>query len=162
MYNHQPEDYVCPYCKIIESRGTNDGMKQNDRIVFTDKLVTICVTAKWWRSNPGHIIVIPNQHIENIYDMPEEVGHRIFNLSKTAAIALKHAYACDGTSVRQHNEPAGDQHVWHYHSHVFPRYQGDNLYLNHQKTYRPTAEEIKPYVDKLKPYFDQFRLNHFQ
>ncbi|MER5390020.1 RtcB family protein [Saccharopolyspora sp. NPDC002686] len=29
---------------------------------------------------------------------------------------------------RQHNEPAGDQDVWHHHVHVFPRYPGDDLY----------------------------------
>ena len=157
MYNHEPKNYVCPYCKIIGGGGTTHG-QQEDRILFTDKLITVCIAAKWWRSNPGHIIVIPNQHIENIYDMPEEVGHRLFDLSKQAAIALKQAYGCDGTSIRQHNEPAGDQHVWHYHSHVFPRYEGDNLYLNHQDTYRPTPEERKSYLDKFQTYFDSVKI----
>jgi hypothetical protein len=29
---------------------------------------------------------------------------------------------------RQHNEPAGNQDLWHLHVHVFPRFEGDNLY----------------------------------
>jgi histidine triad (HIT) family protein len=41
---------------------------------------------------------------------------------------LRRAYACDGTSLRQHNEPAGNQDVWHHHVHVFPRFTGDELY----------------------------------
>jgi histidine triad (HIT) family protein len=89
--------------------------------------------------------------------MPEEIGHHIFDFSKQAAIALKEAYGCDGTSIRQHNEPAGNQDVWHYHLHVFPRYEGDNLYLNHQNTYWPTPEEKKPYVNKLKNYFNSIK-----
>jgi diadenosine tetraphosphate (Ap4A) HIT family hydrolase len=44
---------------------------------------------------------------------------------------MKDAYRCDGVSTRQHNEPAGDQDVWHLHVHVLPRHQGDQLYLRH-------------------------------
>jgi len=130
---------------------------QEEKIVFKDEWITAHISSKWWRSNPGHVVVFPNQHIENIYDMPEEIGYQIFDFSKQAAIALKKIYRCDGTSIRQHNEPAGDQHVWHYHLHIFARYEGDNLYLNHQNTYRPTPEEKKPYVDKLRNYFNAIK-----
>ena len=87
--------------------------------------------------------------------MPEELGHKIFDLSKQVAIALKETYKCDGTSTRQHNEPAGNQDVWHFHQHVFPRYEGDNLYSNHKDPYWPPPEERKPYADKLKNYFSE-------
>jgi histidine triad (HIT) family protein len=86
--------------------------------------------------------------------MPEEIGHKIFDMSKKVTIAFKQTYNCDGTSTRQHNEPAGNQDVFHFHLHVFPRYKGDNLYLNHEDTYWPTMEEKKPYVEKLKIYFE--------
>jgi histidine triad (HIT) family protein len=85
--------------------------------------------------------------------MSEEIGHRIFDVSKQVALALKATYNCEGVSTRQHNEPAGNQDVWHYHLHVFPRYKDDNLYLNHKDTYWPTAEEKLPYAEKLKRYF---------
>jgi hypothetical protein len=45
---------------------------------------------------------------------------------------------------RQHNEPAGNQEVWHYHLHVFPRYARDDLYGS---LYRETTlEERLPYA----------------
>ena len=44
------------------------------------------------------------------------------------ALAVKHAFGCSGISTRQHNEPDGNQDVWHYHVHVFPRYPNDGLY----------------------------------
>jgi len=44
------------------------------------------------------------------------------------AIAMKQAYRCDGISTRQHNETHGNQEVWHFHLHVYPRYQGARLY----------------------------------
>lgn len=153
MYNHEPEKYICPLCQISRGEKTNLG-NQEESVLFRDKLITIFIAGKWWKSNPGHVIIIPNKHIENIYDMPEEIGHHIFNFSKKVAIALKEAYKCDGTSTRQHNEPAGNQDVWHFHLHIFPRYIGDNLYLNHKDTYCPTTEEKRPYVKKLKRYFN--------
>lgn len=55
-------------------------------------------------------------------------AHRFNAPSATRALALKAALSCDGISTRQQNEPAGDQDVWHYHVHVFPRYADDGLY----------------------------------
>lgn len=126
---------------------------QEQSVVFRDEFITVFIAGKWWKSNLGHIIIIPNEHIENIYDMPEEMGHRIFDFSKKVAIAFKETYKCDGVSTRQHNEPAGNQDVFHFHLHVFPRYIGDNLYINHKDTYWPEQEEKQPYVDKFKKYF---------
>ncbi len=154
MYNHQPENYVCPLCQIARGEKTDKG-SQEESVIFRDQFITAFVAGKWWKSNPGHVIIIPNKHIENIYDMPEEIAHKIFDFSKTVTIALKKTYLCDGTSTRQHNEPAGNQDVWHYHLHIFPRYEGDNLYLRHENTYWPSAEEKKPYADKLKSYISQ-------
>jgi histidine triad (HIT) family protein len=121
-------------------------------IVFKDNLVTCFVAGRFLKNNPGHIIVIPNKHIENIYDLPKEFGYAIYNASKKAAIALKESYKCEGVSTRQHNEPAGNQEVWHYHLHVIPRYKDDQIYRK-EDTYIPDAEEKKSYVDKLKLLF---------
>ena len=151
MFNHETEKYVCPLCQIAKGEETSYGRQEED-VLFRDEFITVFVAGKWWRSNPGHVIVIPNKHIENIYDMPEEIGHKVFDFSKKVAIALKEAYKCDGTSTRQHNEPAGNQDVWHFHLHVFPRYKNDNLYVNHEDTYWPSREEKQPYVEKLKKY----------
>lgn len=152
MYNHEPENYICPLCQIANGQPTERGNQEED-VIFRDEFITVFVAGKWWRSNPGHVIIVPNKHIENIYDMPEDLGHKIFDASKKIAIAFKEAYQCDGTSTRQHNEPAGNQDVWHYHLHIYPRYEGDNLYVNHKDAYWPSQEEKKPYVDKLKAYF---------
>lgn len=149
MYNHEPENYICPLCQIAKGEPIEHG-SQEDSVVFRDEYLTAFIAGKWWRSSKGHIIIVPNKHIENLYDLPEEIGHKIFDLSKRIAVALKKSYKCDGVSTRQHNEPAGNQDVWHYHLHIHPRYKDDNLYLNHKDTYWPTIEEKKPYAEKLK------------
>ena len=154
MYNHSPNNYICPLCQVAKGEKTNHGDQEPD-VIFRDEFITVYIAGKWWKTNPGHVIIIPNEHIENIYDMPEEIGHKIFDFSKKVAIALKETYKCDGTSTRQHNEPAGNQDVFHFHLHIFPRYTGDDLYINHKNIYWPTEEEKQPYVKKLKKYFNK-------
>ena len=93
-------------------------------------MVTAFVSSHQWPNNPGNTIVIPNEHFENIYDLPVHLASRIHELARALALAMKAVYACDGVSTRQHNEPAGNQDVWHYHLHVTPRYTGDGFYVS--------------------------------
>lgn len=60
------------------------------------------------------------------------------------------AVGCDGTSTRQHNEPAGSQDVWHLHVPVFPRYEGDRLYERHEEKRWASPEERAPYAANVR------------
>jgi histidine triad (HIT) family protein len=148
MYNHAPDDYACPFCLLVA--GVEDGRVrsvQND-IVYRDDTVTAFIAVRWWPNSRAHVLVIPNAHHENLYDLPDDTGARIFAVSRRVALALKREYGCDGVSTRQHNEPAGYQDVWHYHLHVFPRYAGDDLYGS--KPVDTTPEERAPYAERLR------------
>lgn len=155
MFNHAPKDYNCPLCLIVKGKDNpSDFYAKKGDIFYKDENVTAFVGGKWWVNNPAGTIIIPNIHYENLYDLPEKAGHQIFDFSKKLAIALKEVYRCDGISTRQHNEPAGNQDVFHFHYHVTPRYKGDNLYINNDNFAWSTYKERKPYVDKLKKYFN--------
>jgi len=151
MYNHQPKDEPCAFC-MFANGGETEYNKRSD-IVFEDGQTIAFISPQWWVNNAGHVIVIPKQHVENIYDIPDELLSHIHIVAKKVAIALKETYHCDGTSVRQHNEPAGDQELWHLHVHVSPRYENDELYKRHDERKFVTIEERKPYAEKLKAYF---------
>ncbi len=127
MYNHEPEGYDCPFCEIA-SRLENPRTRHDD-LIFHDDRVTAFINIARWPNNPGNAIVIPNAHFENIYDLPLEYATAIHDLARAIALAMKSTYPCDGISTRQHNEPAGNQDVWHYHLHVFPRYLNDQFYF---------------------------------
>jgi histidine triad (HIT) family protein len=61
-------------------------------------------------------------------------------------------YGCPGISTRQHNGPEGNQDVWHYHLHVFPRYAKNDLY---GKPFRlATQAERAVYADRLRSWFE--------
>lgn len=146
-FNHEPQDYECPFCRLV--KGESDQYNSPSDIVFQDDKVIAFVSPKWWVNNNGNVMVIPKTHIENIFEVEESLLARIQIVGQKIARAMKEAYKCDGISFRQHNEPAGNQDVWHYHLHVLPRYEGDNLYLNHERSQFVDNSRKKPYVEKL-------------
>ena len=85
---------------------------------------------------------VKNEHFENIYDLPLRYVLDIHRVAQCLAIAMKEVYACDGVSTRQHNEPAGNQDIWHYRLHVTPRYENDNFYAT-QPQFMGSAERAK-------------------
>ncbi|PRY36092.1 HIT family protein [Umezawaea tangerina] len=147
MFNHEPEGYQCPFCFLLDG-GDTELDDQRDVVLRTDR-ATALVASTWWRGNEGHVLVIPNAHHENVYDLPAEYGHAVHDVVRLVAVALRTAYPrCAGISTRQHNEPAGTQHVWHHHVHVVPRYEGDDFPGAEHRT--STIEERLPYVGLLR------------
>lgn len=145
MISHAPDGYVCPFCRNLRD-GVGDYPVE---IIRAYDEVTVKLNPKWWVRNKGALLVVPNEHYEHVYELPVELGTPIQRAVRDAALALKAAFACDGVSTRQHNEPGGYQDVWHYHVHVFPRYEGDELYGS-RDVYWPSAEEMREYADRIR------------
>ncbi len=148
MYSHAPENYLCPFCSLITGVDNENVMSVQTDIVSQDATATTFISARQWPNNPGHVIIVPNQHFENLYDLPDSVATIIHQTAKAIALAMKQAYGCGGISTRQHNEPAGNQDVWHYHLHVFPRYLNDGLYVSRPEYMK--AHERQIYAQRLK------------
>ena len=159
MYNHAPPDYQCVLClpaQGIESEVTM--MKQVD-IFYKDDLVMAAVNSKFIDTNPGHVIIFPINHYENIYDMPDEISARVAKVAKQVAVALKKTRQCDGITTQQNNEPASGQHAFHYHFHLFPRFTSDKLYSG-SPVHVATPKERLPYAEALRSYFDSRKFNN--
>ena len=127
--SHAPENYACPFCELRdgEIRSPENLCALSD-LVHRDETVMAFMACDGFGNHGGHVMVVPTEHHETLYDLPDGTAAAIMVMSRKVALAMKRAWAPDGTSVRQHNEPAGNQHVWHYHLHVFPRFHGDELY----------------------------------
>jgi histidine triad (HIT) family protein len=147
MYRHAPKNYDCPFCAVVRGEERPPWTFRDD-VVWRDDASTAWVNRRWWANNPGNVVLVPNRHVENIYELDRELAAGVHETARRIAVAMKGSYGCGGVSTRQHNEPAGDQEVWHYHLHVFPRWQGDDLY---RSPYRlTTAEERRPYAKRLR------------
>lgn len=154
MKSNAPKNYICPICLGNNGIENKETLLKQDDLVYKDDLASVWINSFWIGQNEGHVIVVPNQHFETIYDLPRSVGHRVFEIAKKVSIAIKEVYKCDGITLRQNNEPAGDQHAFHYHLHIFPRYTNDNFneeMVRGSKLSEPTKRKL--YSQKLKEYF---------
>jgi histidine triad (HIT) family protein len=150
-FSHEPEGYACPFCVVL-TKGHDRYTNEQD-IVYKNEHTTAFIAPKWWTNNKGHVLVLPNKHYENIYDIPDELHAEVYSTVKKIATAIRSTYDCEGTSIRQHNEPAGDQDIWHFHAHIYPRYSEDKLYHNHDNAVFSDPELRVPYAKKLRAYF---------
>jgi histidine triad (HIT) family protein len=150
MYNHAPHNYKCPICIALDGKENDDTLIRQSDIVYKDSLVTAFISSFFIGKNLGHVIIVPNKHFENIYDLPSEYSFRITEVAQKMAIAIKKSYSAEGITTVQNNEPAANQHAFHYHLHIFPRYENDELHKNMLDKKPTTLEERLPYAEKLK------------
>jgi histidine triad (HIT) family protein len=157
MHNHEPPNYTCPFCQILNQ--AKDSSESTD-VIFQNAHVTAFLGLGRWEKNPVDMLIVPNRHIENLYDLPMELVPALHQITRAVALALKTIYQSDGISTRQHNEPAGDQDVWHYHVHVTPRFIGDRFYDNHKVPF-PEIGRLDA-AKKLREYLTENRASLFQ
>jgi histidine triad (HIT) family protein len=146
MFNHEPPTYDCPFCRL--AAGDSTSLSSQDDLVYRDAHVIALVSIDWWPTNPGHVLVVPVAHHEHVFDLPPGLGTPLQRVVQRVAVAMKAAYACTGISVRQNNEPDGNQDVWHYHLHVVPRFPGDRF--NKDRPRLIPAVERQPRVQALR------------
>jgi histidine triad (HIT) family protein len=159
MISHAPENYSCPFCLLVNDIENEHVVSRQSDIVYQDQYITSFICAQQWARNKGHVLIIPNEHFENLYDLPLHLASRIHEQAREIALAMKSAYECDGISTRQHNEPHGNQEIWHYHLHVYPRYKNDRLYSLEKGEFMPVAERFE-YKQKLQSLLSDYESEH--
>lgn len=108
----------CIFCKIINNEIPS-------YTIYEDEIVKVFLDI-----NPvsnGHSLVIPKKHFENINDIELETLTHIHKIVKDLFPKYKEKLKCDGITLCQNNEYG--QEVKHYHLHIIPRYENDNVEL---------------------------------
>ena len=100
-------------------------------------------------ASKGHALILPKAHAANIYEISDDMAAKAMILAKKMATKRTEALKCDGFNIVQNNgEPAG-QTVFHFHMHLIPRYEGDQVGI----TWKPgtLTDEVKNEIlEKLK------------
>ncbi|HKM04485.1 MAG TPA: HIT family protein [Lachnospiraceae bacterium] len=74
----------------------------------------------------GHALILPKDHYENIYDLPDELAADMIQLAKKMTITMTDKLHCEGFNLVQNNGIIAGQTVFHFHMHLIPRYKDDN------------------------------------
>jgi histidine triad (HIT) family protein len=126
----------------------NDPWSGQADVVYRDAKTTAWVKGRWWENSAGAVVVVPNTHVENIYALDRELAADIHETARRIAFAMKAASAATASRRVSTMRAGGMQEVWHYHLHVFPRRERDDLYGSSARLSSP--EERAPYVSALR------------
>jgi len=111
----------CIFCKIIAGEIPSFKIYEDD------------ATFAFMDINPaseGHALVIPKEHSADVYGISDEAIASTVITAKKVAAAIDETLSPGGMNLVQANGPAAAQSVFHFHMHVLPRGEGDELKLN--------------------------------
>jgi histidine triad (HIT) family protein len=97
----------------------------------------------------GHTLVICKEEHADLYAIPPELLAAAARSVQKVALALRAAVQPDGLNIVQNNGAAAGQTVFHYHVHLIPRWEGDDVlqpWSHHpigQEELRALAEQIR-------------------
>jgi histidine triad (HIT) family protein len=133
----------CIFCKIVAGEIPCIKVLDEDQVLaFMD-------------INPasqGHMLVIPKNHAENIFEISEADLSAVIGAVKRCAGAVKEALGTEGITVLQLNGKASDQLVPHLHVHIMPRWEKDGMSVSQWEMGRGDIEELQEIARRVQEY----------
>jgi len=130
----------CVFCKIVAKELPSIVVHEDEDVLAFMDIAQV---------NPGHVLVAPKRHAENIYAVDEQQVAIVFRAATRVARAIRDAFSPDGLSVYQANGTAAGQQVFHFHVHLIPRHNNDDVVLNFPRKH-PTREMLQEYATKIR------------
>lgn len=119
-----PKMPECTFCQIIAGALPAS-------MVYEDGTVLAFMNQR--QANPGHVLVIPRQHIETIFDLDDIIAAQLFRGVSRMARAIRKSLQPVGLTIFQANGTASSQEILHIHIHLFPRRHNDGYLCYYPK-----------------------------
>ena len=133
-------DKNCIFCKIANGEIPSTTLYEDEEFR---------VILDLGPASKGHALILPKNHFEDVCALDEKTAAKILPLAARVGSAMKKALGCAGFNLVQNNGEAAGQTVFHFHMHLIPRYEGDQVGI----TWKPgtLTDEVKNEIlEKLK------------
>jgi len=134
----------CTFCDILAGKLPSSVIWQDDLCIAFVDIQPV---------NPGHVLVIPNQHAANLADLDPDCGAHLFRVAQQIAQALRTSgIPCEGINLFLADGEVAGQDVFHVHLHVIPRYSGDGFGFKFGPHYgnRPNRAELDMMAEAIR------------
>jgi len=135
---------MCIFCDIINNKAKSYKIYENDETLAFLDITPISI---------GHILVIPKKHYENIYEIDDKTLIEIAKTIKIVVNILKNKLNINAVNIMNSNGKIANQTVFHYHVHIIPRRENDNLDFIDEwwiyKTIKLDNNELNDIMNKL-------------
>ena len=133
----------CIFCKIIDQEIPSYKIYEDEKVyAFLDIS----------QATMGHTLVVPKQHVTDIFEYDETLAAEVFARIPKIARAIEKAFPeMEGLNILNNNKELAYQSVFHSHVHLVPRYsKNDDFSIhfgNHAEQQSP--EEMQAIADKI-------------
>ena len=122
----------CIFCKLA------NGVIPTNTVYEDDRFRAILDMGP---ATKGHTLIIPKDHSDNLFDLPDETAEEALKLAKKLGGDIVKKLGADGLNIVQNNGETAGQTVNHFHIHIIPRYENDGQKIG-WKPGSPSAEEL--------------------
>lgn len=123
----------CIFCKIANGEIPSKTLYEDDDFK---------VILDLGPATKGHALILPKNHADNLYELPDEDASKVLVLAKKMATQMTEKLKCDGFNLVQNNGETAGQTVKHFHMHLIPRYENDGQKIAWVPG-EPTQEELE-------------------
>ena len=130
----------CIFCKIANGEIPST-------TVYEDEMFRVILDLG--PASRGHALILPKEHFKDVCELDEKTAAKILPLGAKIGAAMKTGLGCTGFNLVQNNGTSAGQTVFHFHMHLIPRYEGDQVGLGWH-TGELTEEDKKEILEKIK------------
>jgi histidine triad (HIT) family protein len=113
-------DEHCVFCRIL-------GGEETVSVVYEDESVIAFLDIQ--PMSPGHTLVLPKEHFETLFEVPEELAAHCLAVAQRIGPGLRTAMGAQALNIFSANGRAGGQDVAHFHLHLIPVREGEPFAL---------------------------------
>lgn len=111
-------DVACILCSIISKDPRVKSLE-----VFRSAHFSVC--ANLYPYSPGHLLVFPKRHIEDVRDFTGVEAHELYQLEKKTLDILDKLYHPHGYNIGYNIGEWSGNSIKHLHLHIVPRYMNE-------------------------------------
>ena len=130
---------MCIFCKIASHEVPSYKIYENDHVLaFLDLSQT----------SIGHTLVIPKKHFNNILELDDNSAADVFKVVTYLSKKISKNLDVKNLNIINNNGPLAGQTVDHFHIHIIPRYDDDEISFNYP-SHKLTEEEFNRLKEKI-------------
>ncbi len=133
----------CFFCKIINKEVPAGIIYEDD-----SALAVLDIHPR----SPGHTMILPKVHSEDILSLPEDKIEGVFKTVKKVTELLKKTLRPDGFTIGINHGRVSGQTIEHLHIHIMPRWFNDGGGSVHSVVDNPPKESIEEIRKKITEF----------
>ena len=131
---------MCIFCEII--KGNIPCYK-----VYEDDIAIAFLDIS--QATYGHTLVLPKKHVANIFELDSKTAEHLFSVVATLSKKICKATGTNNVNILNNNGKIAGQSIDHFHIHILPRYENDNLSIVVQEN-KLSNDEFATLLEKIK------------